>query len=421
MNQTQNKLGKISIECIMNSSNNNGLDTMKVTSLEIKDMGGIPYLGIDNLNPNMNIICGENGVGKTNILDSLAYLFTNWSENQLKKRFGSNFGEAKATVYLEHKILDTNYGSSFILSSSISDFEPISNKVYKTVELQYLKQLIYFRTNRDIQYKHQKAIESDPDSQKYAQDLISGTSSENLKTWFVGRFYQDAAKNLETEFVSNFSLAKSLFKELNREYSFKTINRKNEIMVLTPTGEIYLEYLSSGFKSCLYILMGIIKEIEYRFQEQILEATDFDGIILIDEIELHLHPEWQGRICKILKDNFPKAQFFITTHSPHVVQTAGKDEVIALQRIDDNVIKRDLPTSEYGYQGWTIEEILKDVMGMKGTRSEEYNEIREKFLNAFRKKDKPKAQEAFDKLQEMLHPSNELKVIFQMQLDSLGE
>src|SRR5690606_28696358 len=118
------------------------------------------------------------------------------------------------------------------------------------------------------------------------------------------------------------------------------------------------------FKSTISIVFGIIKEIEMRFKAPYMIAQDFDGIILIDEIELHLHPEWQGRICSVLKEVFPKAQFFISTHSPHVVQTALKDEVIALERRNNEVVRRKLPTSEYGYQGWTIEEILEDVMGM---------------------------------------------------------
>ena len=86
MNQNQNNLGKISIECMKNPSNNNGLETMKVTSLEIKDVGGIPSLKLENINPQMNIICGENGVGKTNILDSIASCFSQYDKNNIRKR-----------------------------------------------------------------------------------------------------------------------------------------------------------------------------------------------------------------------------------------------------------------------------------------------------------------------------------------------
>ncbi|MEK5761019.1 AAA family ATPase, partial [Acinetobacter variabilis] len=68
---------------------------------------------------------------------------------------------------------------------------------------------------------------------------------------------------------------------------------------------MFYEYLSSGFKSIISILFGIIKDIELRFKEPYCNAKDFDGIILIDEVELHLHPEWQEKASSILKKVFP--------------------------------------------------------------------------------------------------------------------
>ncbi len=56
--------------------------------------------------------------------------------------------------------------------------------------------------------------------------------------------------------------------------------------------------------------MGLIKEIDYRLAAKGKCAAEFNGIILIDEIETHLHPVWQGKICIVLKEIFPKAQFF---------------------------------------------------------------------------------------------------------------
>lgn len=168
-------------------------------------------------------------------------------------------------------------------------------------------------------------------------------------------------------------------------------------------------------------MLGIIKEIDYRFDKNKIAAKDYDGIILIDEIELHLHPEWQGRICSVLKDIFPKAQIFISTHSPHVVQTALKGEVIALEGQDGVVQRRALPESEYGYQGWTIEEILEDVMGMPDLRTKKYNEIKARFDKALDEQNKDDAKAAYHELDKMLHPQYPLRPVFKMQLDSLGE
>lgn len=120
-------------------------------------------------------------------------------------------------------------------------------------------------------------------------------------------------------------------------------------MVNTPSGEIYYEYLSSGFKSTLSILFGIIKEIEFRNNHE--KVDEFDGIVLIDEVELHLHPEWQERIMGILTEVFPKVQFFVTTHSPHILQNAEANQIIPLYFDEDNqVCVRDISNYEYGFQ-----------------------------------------------------------------------
>lgn len=87
-------------------------------------------------------------------------------------------------------------------------------------------------------------------------------------------------------------------------------------------------------------------------------ASNFDGVILIDEIELHLHPEWQGKICSILTKTFPQAQFIVSTHSPHVIQTAEINQVIALSGKNGHLEKSTVDIAPYGFKGWTIEEIL---------------------------------------------------------------
>ena len=165
--------------------------------------------------------------------------------------------------------------------------------------------------------------------------------------------------------------------------------------------------------------MGIIKEIEYRFQNNNVLASDFNGIILIDEIELHLHPEWQGKVCSVLTKTFPKAQFIISTHSPHVIQTAEANEVIALSGENGHLEKRTLDIAPHGFKGWTVEEILTDVMGMRDVRTEKYREVYTKFSRALDDNDIKAATEAHNELDKLLHPTYPLRALFKMQLDGL--
>jgi len=197
----------------------------------------------------------------------------------------------------------------------------------------------------------------------------------------------------------------------------------NDIMVNTPQGEIYFEYLSSGFKSILFLLFSAIKEIEFRFKEHNLKAEEFDGIFLIDEVEIHLHPEWQEQIVSILRNTFPKAQFILTTHSPHVIQTAEPNQILALQ-LDESenvVLRTDLRTNKYAFKGWTVEEILYDVMGMKTLRTEMYRQLIKDFGKAVDDEDVEKATAIFAELNKLLHPRNPQRKLLSFQLAKISE
>lgn len=417
MNPEKSNLGKISIGCIITATNNNGFNTMKIQSVHLKDVGGIQDLKLEKINPQMNIICGENGVGKTTLLDSIGHIFTNTHSNVIKKNIASIIGEIGANILLAPDQVQP-------VKFPLNNHKP--NEGGYVGGMGYLSpKLLLLKVDRTFNYQMLGAISRDEVKNEHTtnQHSIHGIQYHDIKGWFIHRhLYSAHADALAFEQLSNFELAKKCFSILNKNFTFSRVDpNENEIMINTPSGEIYYEYLSSGFKSIISIVFGIIKEIELRFRSPFICAANFDGIIVIDEIELHLHPEWQSRACLVLKEIFPLAQFFITTHSPHVVQTAGKDEVIALERSEGKVLQRDLPTSEYGYQGWTIEEILDEVMGMPDLRTQKYNSIKKQFDEALDNFDHQAAKNAYDELDKMLHPQYPLRPVFKMQLDSLGE
>lgn len=97
--------------------------------------------------------------------------------------------------------------------------------------------------------------------------------------------------------------------------------------------------LNDGYKD----VIGIVSDIAYRMAilnsslgREILNKAP--GIILIDEIEVHLHPKCQQNILRTLKKIFPKVQFIVTTHSPMVVSAAEKNEAIELIKNKNQVI-----------------------------------------------------------------------------------
>ena len=86
---------------------------------------------------------------------------------------------------------------------------------------------------------------------------------------------------------------------------------------------------------------------------------------------------------------------------------------------DGMVIKKEIPNTEFGYQGWTVEEVLVDIMGMEDTRTEIYKNSIRNFQNAIVIENYHLAKEEFDKLDKLLHPDNYLRKLLSFDLASI--
>ncbi len=125
---------------------------------------------------------------------------------------------------------------------------------------------------------------------------------------------------------------------------------------------IYMGHLSSGTEgTLLWIRWLALKLVHYYGFEEGWEKKP--AILLIDEIENHLHPTWQRRVIPALLDHFPGLQIFATTHSPFVVAGLKAGQVHLLKR-DENGVVTYKPNSE-DIVGWTADEILRNLMGVE--------------------------------------------------------
>ncbi|MGR6764620.1 AAA family ATPase [Paenibacillus polymyxa] len=384
---------------------------MKVDSVTIQNIGGIKDLNV-SFNDKLNMICGMNGVGKSTILECIVHAFSFSSSGKLKRNARTDKGIWKVNIDGRESVFDTN-------SFSPSD----SNKNYSLLFHEKVLKVIYIKDQRHFEYQKIDGIRADEERNinNYQQYVVNGMSPHSIKTWFSNRVLFEPQGNLSEAELFNLVLAKKCFSLLDPSVTYSHIDHSTlDTMVDTSRGRIYFEYLSSGFKSTLFILLGLIKEIEFNMTPKV-KVSDFDGIILIDEADAHLHPYWQGPFVDALRTTFTNAQIIITTHSPHMIQEANSEELIALG-IDEEgeVIELDLFKSEYGFKGWTVEEILEDVMGLKETRSNKYIEIKNKFEHALDNEDVEQARELFDVLNKMLHPRSPMRKVYELQLGSLG-
>jgi predicted ATP-binding protein involved in virulence len=386
---------------------------MKIKSIDINGIGGIGEIHID-FNNRMNFICGPNGIGKTTILECVAHSFSLSRTNILKRNVSAEQGSFSALIDID--------GTDTQAKVNIGDFDPDKPSSINGLH-QYSAKLLSLKVTRTFQYQPLASVSKDvtKSGSNIYEEAKNGINVNEVKNWFVNRYLYSAHKGaLTAQQINNLELAKKSFSLLNDEFSFSTVlASSNEIMVHSPNGDIYYEYLSSGFKSCLSIIFGIIKDIEFRFKDPCINASEFDGIILIDELELHLHPEWQSKIAKILVQVFPEAQFITSTHSPHILQSADSCEIIALATENGQVYRRNLDGRKYGYQGWTVEEILTDVMGMTDTRTNAFYHELSNFENAISQEDYSNAERAYTELDHLLHPNNHMRKLLKLELASV--
>ncbi|MDP2503693.1 AAA family ATPase [Vibrio splendidus] len=132
--------------------------------------------------------------------------------------------------------------------------------------------------------------------------------------------------------------------------------------------QLRIEQLSDGYRTTLAMVMDIAARMAEAnpFMDDPLDTT---GMILIDEVDLHLHPEWQRDFLPKLVDTFPKIQFVVTTHSPFIIQSLSKGKLVDLDEEEPG------GSSAYFTRELSVEDIAEEIMGVQDVqRSARYNE-----------------------------------------------
>lgn len=189
---------------------------------------------------------------------------------------------------------------------------------------------------------------------------------------------------------------------------------------LTSNNWVRMEDLGYGYQATLAWVADLAKRMFDTFPD-LPNPLHGSSLVLVDEIDLHLHPEWQRKIIKYLSDLFPNVQFIVTAHSPLIIQSADNVNLIMLEK-DDNPYGNGINIRQkFGsFQGWTIDEILTELMSLgERTRSDLYLQLMEDFENAILENNYEKAQNLYKHLDQILSPSSYQRKVLQIQMSSL--
>jgi predicted ATP-binding protein involved in virulence len=133
--------------------------------------------------------------------------------------------------------------------------------------------------------------------------------------------------------------------------------------------------MSLGYQTLVAWLVDFASRLFERYPESQNPLAE-PAVVLVDEIDLHLHPEWQRKLVGFLSKTFPQTQFIVTAHSPLVVQAAGDANVVLLQREGNQVVvKNDVES----VKNWRVDQILtSELFGLETARSLETEQLLKK-------------------------------------------
>lgn len=383
-----------------------------------------------------NILTGPNGCGKTSILMGIAYCFNssdfshtrfnndscfwvdwNHDESIIRTGLGKNSFPNQATYRNSQPNLYNSPANDLYLNENLNTYQ-FKNKYFSDFPL-------YIGISREIKYVQINGMqrEGDPREQQESisnSNLNPGYNKISIKQWLINRYFI-IEKEWAAEYKENWlHLQESLplIAPFNSDFKYTNTKADLEPMFSLYGKECYLEELSAGFQAIFSIIINIIQWIEAKQPEGHRSIKEAFGTVLIDELDLHLHPEWQLSLRKGLTTIFPNLQFIVTTHSPHLLASAESNEIIIMQRIEEIEEYYFEPTKKK-FSGWNTDQILEDVMGVESLQNKDYASLINTILNAYDKKNIEEFKENLNLLEEISHKNDSILQVFKIKLASL--
>lgn len=405
----------------------------KLESLHLRDLRQFSELNI-SFNDGFNFIAGPNGCGKTSILAAISQCFTSSFEYF---RFGAN-AEFWTDLTIDQNQYRVGLGPNAFTSSSYRKSElrqwslPNGEGNRTLIAIHQVKEILkyvplFIGAQRNIKYQRVDGVKREEERetklQSYLQNStrsIYGDWQTNVKQWFVNRYFVVDKEWAEDEKANWSHLLSELpnIGPFNSDFKYVRTGRDLEPVFSIYGKECYLEELSSGFQAVLLIIANIIEWIEGSRPSGDRIVTNASGTVLIDELDIHLHPEWQFTIRSGLSRIFPKLQFIVTTHSPHLLASAGANEVIIMPG-NSNVEVCNLSPTNRSFSGWNTDQILSEVMGVKSLDNKEHGRLVAEAIKCIEQKDVDGLRVAIDRLSIVCHPNDTILVVMKARLASL--
>jgi len=396
---------------------------VKVKRLKMNSFRGISDLTLEFDTDEPTVFIGINGVGKSSILECLAILLSwlteriqspnsngrSFNEDHIKKGCKETHNEITISINdweVLWSLTKVRKGRSKDTSSNLGDLKKVVDHIHSQLDANSyaaLPLVVYYPTNRavlDIPLKI-RTKHSFEQITVYDEVLTGGQIDfRRFFEWFRDR------EDLENELRLNDSeqyrdpqleAVRSAFANLLDGISNLRVRRSPLRMTADKQGdELMVNQLSDGEKCLLALAGDLARRFAIANPNPDCNPLEGSGVVLIDEIELHLHPKWQRAIIPNLKKTFPNCQFIITTHSPQVI--SDLKWVHLLRSTSEGIAIERVPSF-----GKDSNRILETLMGTP----ERPQEIKESLRTLFRHIDKGDLDKARRERQELAHKMGE--------------
>lgn len=292
------------------------------------------------------ILTGKNGSGKTSVLDAMATFINSVTMGTKPEHAGVWLDFSKSFVDIRKEFETGRFVVAYYKA----------NRVFSSIEPKHVEK---------IQLKSEYAIDETPRSEfiKYLLDLkmTEALAASNGK--------KDKADTISTWFKKFEELLKKIFDDDSVRLEFDEETFKFSI-VMDGREPFDFNTLLSGYAAVLDIVVDLI----IRMEKQLNRSFDFNisGIVLIDEIETHLHLELQKNVMKLLTTVFPNIQFIVSSHSPFILNSLDNVVIYDLEKkvfVGHGLV--DVPYSGI-VEGYFKADELSDELR---TKFEEYKQI----------------------------------------------
>jgi predicted ATPase len=331
----------------------------KAEGVTLENIGPFESLELD-LHPATTVLLGNNAAGKSSILRAVALVLA---------------GEGDEVDHAAADLLRSGQASGFVeLRLEGERYRTVLSRESKTRVRARAEQLspvasglwlgIGFPALRGVQLTTMSgpAPEPFPDPSSDDVSLLTANGVDgrlgSLHQWILNtavRAETDSRARRASRRVLDtfFAIADDLTPGV--DFGFAEIDHESwRVMVATEDGLIGLDQLSRGM-TAMFSWVGVLMQRLFSIYGDDFQPADAKALILVDEVDLHLHPEWQRLVLPVVRKHFPHLQLIVSTHSPLVVGSDPDARLIRLQRTEQGIVSSVL---DEDFEGWRSDQIL---------------------------------------------------------------